>query len=97
MCEEVPDKYKLPYPLLSDSNLEGRNQSFMDSLIVYPVLIVNGIVVEDNNTIDLFRNSYDPKYIRVKRLSYKQAQRKKIPCNKDGALIIRIPKYYLTL
>lgn len=95
--EELPDEYKLPYPLLPDSNLEGRDVSFRDSLIVYPVLIVNGIVINDNHTIDLFRNAYDPKRIRFKRLSYKQAKRKRIPCNKDGALIVRVPRYSLTL
>lgn len=89
----IPDEYKLPYALLPDSSLDNRKVDSL-SFISYPTLILNGIIIKDSCIIDKFRNTYKLDSIRVRRLSYKKASKKRVPCTKDGAVIIKTRRGY---
>lgn len=90
----VPEKWKIPYALLSDSTLRNQDDMFVSNFVIYPTLMLNGILIEDCNTVDRFRNNYDPKMIRFKVISYKKASKKGIICSEDGLLIVKTKRRY---
>lgn len=82
---------ELFYPLADDSIL---NRSKIP--IIYPLLIVNDVIIRDIELINCFRRSIDKSKIRkIKYLVKEKADRKGIPdVPKDGVLLITTKKSY---
>ena len=94
----VPQKWKLPYALLSDSFLQNQDHYFVSDFVIFPTLILNDIVVENQDIVDRFRNTYDPKAIRFKVISKEKASKKGLPFSNDGTLIVTTKrKYHIVL
>ena len=91
----IPDKYNLPYSLLPDSSLNNMEEDSLSNFVIYPTLILNGLIIRDSCIVDKFRNTYKLDSIKIKRLSYKKASKKRVPCTKDGTVIIKTRRGYM--
>ena len=93
--EVVPDKNKIPFALIPDSFIiKNKESNVLTVGIINPTLMINGIIIEDNDLIDKFRNSYDPSQIRFKWLTKEKSLKKNINCSEDGLLIVKTKKNY---
>ncbi len=88
------DGPKFHYALLPDSFLSHQDSLFLRTCVDYPLLIINGIVLEDKALIDRFRNTYVIDQVSFKKISRKKAMRKHLPYSEDGTLIVRTRKNY---
>lgn len=85
------------YPLTSDKSIEkykkrvGVNRGF-----VYPLLILNDIIIRDEKKVNYFRNRFDFTNIKnTKLISKVKAEKKGIPnVPKDGVLFVTTKKGY---
>ncbi|MBR0175008.1 MAG: hypothetical protein IJQ22_05850 [Bacteroidales bacterium] len=90
----IPDEYKIPYALVPDPFLDNLKDDSLSVFVTHPTLVLNGLIVRDSCIIDKFRNTYKSDSIKVWHLSYKKASKRKIPCTKDGAVIIKTRRGY---
>ena len=89
-----PDIFTV-FPLANDSSLKNSNYS-----IIYPLLVVNNVIISDTEALNCFRNHFDrTKIAKIKRFSAEKAQRKGIlNAPKDGVLFVTTKKgYYFDL
>ena len=83
------------FPLTNDSSLKNSNYS-----IIYPLLVVNNVIISDTEALNCFRNHFDrTKIAKIKQISVEKAQRKGIlNAPKDGVLFVTTKKgYYFDL
>lgn len=80
------------YPLTSDKNIEKIKHCGF----IYPLLILNGVIIREETKINCFRNHFEFVYIKsTKRISKKEAERKGIfNVPKDGVLFVTTKKDY---
>ena len=83
------------FPLNNDSSLKNSNYS-----IIYPLLVVNNVIISDTEALNCFRNNFDrTKIAKIKQISVEKAQKKGIlNAPKDGVLFVTTKKgYYFDL
>ena len=83
------------FPLNNDSSLKNSNYS-----IIYPLLVVNNVIISDTEALNCFRNHFDrTKIAKIKQISAEKAQKKGIlNAPKDGVLFVTTKKgYYFDL
>lgn len=87
------------YPLTSDKSIERLKKEGFDRCLIYPLLILNNIIIRDEEKVNYFRNHYEFNRIRTKHISKKEAEKKGIPkVPKDGVLFVTTKKgYYFDL
>lgn len=88
------------YPLTSDKSIEALKKRGFGRCLIYPLLILNNVIIRDEEKVNYFRNHYEFNNIkRTKRISKKEAEKKgihKVP--KDGVLFVTTKKgYYFDL
>ena len=81
------------YPLTSDKNIEKiRHCGF-----IYPLLILNGVIIREEAKINCFRNHFEFVNIKgTKRISKEEAEKigiSNVP--KDGVLFVTTKKDYI--
>jgi len=79
------------FPLVNDSTLKKNKYP-----IIFPLLMVNDVPINDEKMIDCFRNHFDrTKITKMKRISKEEAERKGISnVPKDGVLFVTVKKGY---
>ncbi len=82
------------YPLISDKKIEeckNTNCSF-----IYPLLILNNVIIRDREKVNCFRNHFEFVNIKnTKRISKEEAEKKGIlNVPKDGVLFVTTKKGY---
>lgn len=88
------------YPLTNDKNIEERKNAGIDCHFIYPLLILNGLIIREKEKVDCFRNQFKFANIKsTKRITKAEAEKKGIPnVPKDGVLFVIIKKgYYFDL
>jgi hypothetical protein len=80
------------YPLLDDAQLK----QVPNVALIYPLLVINGIVIRDEKLVNYFRNYSDrTKITKIKHISAEKVQKMGIPnVPKDGVLFISTKKGY---
>ena len=80
------------YPLTSDKEIEKVKHCG----VMYPLLILNDIIIRDEKQINCFRNRFNFSDIKkTKRISQKEAEKKGISnVPKDGVLFVTTKKGY---
>ena len=93
---ELVKTWDFIYPLLPDIFFQNNPDIYQnDSIkIIYPTLVLNGIIIEDQNSLDKFRNLYNPDSITYVLRSQQYANRMGIKCSKDGILIVKTKRHY---
>jgi hypothetical protein len=84
------------YPLTSDRSIEEYKKVKIYCSFVYPLLILNGIIIREEEKVNCFRNSIEFVNIkRTKRISKEKAEKMGIPnVPKDGVLFVTMKKGY---
>lgn len=79
------------FPLITDVHLKNNR-----SPILYPLLVINGVLIKDEKMINCFRNHFDRnKIAKLKHISKVEAEKKGIPnVSEDGALLVTTKKGY---
>lgn len=79
------------FPLVNDSTLKKNKYP-----IIFPLLMVNDVPINDEKMINCFRNHFDrTKITKMKRISKEEAERKGISnVPKDGVLFVTVKKRY---
>jgi hypothetical protein len=79
------------FPLTNDIDLKNNQY-----IVIYPLLMVNNVPIENKRMVDCFRNHFDrTKITKTKLISAKQAEKKGIPnVPKDGVLFVTTKKGY---
>ena len=79
------------FPLVNDVNLKKSKYS-----VIYPLLVVNNVIISDTTALNCFRNHFNrTKIIKTKRISKEEAEKMGIPnVPKDGVLFITTKKGY---
>jgi hypothetical protein len=84
------------YPLISDKSIAERKKAGVDCHFIYPLLILNDVIIREEEKVNCFRNHFDRmKITKTKLISAEQAEKKGIPnVPKDGVLFITTKKGY---
>ena len=84
------------YPLASDKYIEENKKAGKYCSFIYPLLILNGVIIREETKINCFRNRFEFVNIKnTKRISKEQAEKMDIPnVPKDGVLFVTIKKGY---
>jgi hypothetical protein len=84
------------YPLTSDRSIEKFKKRGIYCSFIYPLLILNGIIIRDEEKVNCFRNHFDrTKIKKIKSLSKEKAEKKGISnVPKDGVLFVTMKKGY---
>ncbi|GHT19572.1 hypothetical protein FACS189429_7360 [Bacteroidia bacterium] len=79
------------FPLINDVELKNNKR-----LVIYPLLVVNGVQIKGEKMVNCFRNHFDrTKIKKIKHITKEQAERKGIPnVPKDGVLFVTTKKDY---
>jgi hypothetical protein len=79
------------FPLATDIHLKNSKHS-----IVYPLLVVNNVLIRDEKMVNCFRNHFDrTKIKKIKSISKEEAEKKGISnVPKDGVLFVTMKKGY---
>jgi hypothetical protein len=85
----------LIYPFVNDETIEKIKKNHPFENLIYPLLILNGIIVRDDFTINCFRNNWKKlKISKIKTYTQEQAKKKfdikNIP--QDGVVFVTIDK-----
>lgn len=84
------------YPLISDKNIEERKKAGIDCHFIYPLLILNDVIIREEEKVNCFRNRFEFANIKsTKRITKAEAEKKgisKVP--KDGVLFVTTKKGY---
>ena len=82
------------YPLINDKNIEERKKAGVDCHFIYPLLILNNVIIREVEKVNCFRNHFEFVNIKsTKRLSKEEAEKKGIPkVPKDGVLFVTTKK-----
>ncbi len=86
----------LIYPLISDRSIEERKKAGVYCSFIYPLLILNDIIIREEEKVNCFRNRFEFVNVKsTKRISKKEAERKGIlNVPKDGVLFVTTKKGY---
>jgi hypothetical protein len=84
------------YPLISDKSIEELKKTRGHYSFIYPLLILNGIIIREEEKINCFRNHFEFVNVKsTKRISKEEADKKGIPnVPKDGVLFVTTKKGY---
>jgi len=84
------------YPLISNKNIEERKKEGIDCHFIYPLLILNGLIIREEEKVNCFRNQFEFANIKsTKRITKAEAEKKGIPnVPKDGVLFVSTKKGY---
>lgn len=84
------------YPLISDKSIEERKEAGVHCSFIYPLLILNGVIIREEKKINCFRNHFEFVNIKsTKRISKDKAEKMGIPnIPKDGVLFVKMKKGY---
>ena len=84
------------YPLTSDKSIEESKRVGVNHGFVYPLLVLNDIIIREEKQVDCFRNRFDFMNVKdTKLISKAEAEKKGIPnVPKDGVLFVTIKKGY---
>jgi hypothetical protein len=84
------------YPLISDKSIEDRKQAGVYCSFIYPLLILNDVIIREGKNVNCFRNQFEFSNIKsIKRMSKAEAEKKGIPnVPKDGVLFVATKKGY---
>jgi hypothetical protein len=84
------------YPLISDKSIEERKEAGIHCSFIYPLLILNGVIIREEEKINCFRNRFEFVNIKdTKRISKEEAEKKGISnVPKDGVLFVTTKKGY---
>jgi hypothetical protein len=79
------------YPLTGDKNIEKIKHCGF----IYPLLILNGVIIREETKINWFRNHFDRTKTKIKLVSAEKARKKGIlNVPKDGVLFVTMKKGY---
>lgn len=84
------------YSLTHDKYIEGRKNAGRNCYFVYPLLILNNIIIREEEKVNCFRNRYERAHIKsAKLITKEEAEKKGIPnAPKDGVLFVTTKKGY---
>ena len=84
------------YPLISDKNIEERKKTGIDCHFIYPLLILNDIIIREEEKVNCFRNRFKFANIKsTKQITKAEAEKKGIlNVPKDGVLFVTTKKGY---
>ena len=84
------------YPLISDKNIEERKKAGIDCHFIYPLLILNDVIIREEEKVNCFRNRFEFANIKsTKRITKAEAEKKGISsAPKDGVLFVTTKKGY---
>ncbi|MDR1681322.1 MAG: hypothetical protein LBS12_06030 [Prevotellaceae bacterium] len=84
------------FPLASDKNIEKLKGAGECHSFIYPLLILNGVIIREEEKINCFRNRFEFVNIKdTKRISKEEAEKKGISnVPKDGVLFVTTKKGY---
>jgi hypothetical protein len=86
----------ITYPLASDRNIEKLKEVRRYHSFIYPLLILNGIIIREEEKVNCFRNNVE--FVNIKRtkcISKEKAEKIGIPnVPKDGVLFVTLKKGY---
>lgn len=84
------------YPLINDKNTEQLKKTGVDCHFIYPLLIVNNIIIREEEKVNCFRNQFEFANMKSKKLITKIEAEKKGILNppKDGVLFITTKEDY---
>jgi hypothetical protein len=79
------------FPLVNDSTLKKNKYS-----VIYPLLVVNNVIISDTAQLNCFRNHFDrTKITKIKSVTAEKAEKMGIPnVPKDGVLFVTAKKDY---
>lgn len=87
----------LVYPLTSDKSIEEyKKRAGVNNHFIFPVLILNDIIIREEKKVNCFRNRFDFTNMKnTKLISKAKAEKKGIPnVPKDGVLFVTTKKGY---
>jgi len=84
------------YPLINDKDIEERKKTGIYCSFIYPLLILNNVLINEQKNVNYFRNYFDrTKIKKVKLVSKEEAENLGIPnVPKDGVLFVTTIKGY---
>ena len=84
------------YSLISDENIEELKKAGIDCHFIYPLLILNDVIIREEGKVNCFRNRVKFANIKsTKRISKAEAEKKGIQnVPKDGVLFVITKKGY---
>ncbi|GHV72555.1 hypothetical protein FACS1894201_02440 [Bacteroidia bacterium] len=84
------------YPLTSDKSIEKLKESGAYCSFIYPLLILNNVIIREEKHINCFRNRVEFVNIKsTKRITKERAEKTSIPnVPKDGVLFVTTKKGY---
>jgi len=85
------------YPLISDRSIEEhKKKTGIDCHFIYPLLVLNNVIIREVEKVDCFRNRFEFVKIKsTKRITKAEAEKKGIPnVPKDGVLFVTTKKGY---
>jgi len=84
------------HPIVSDRGIEKLKKTGEYCSFIYPLLILNNVIIREEKKVDCFRNSFEWVNIKkTKRISKVEAEKKGIPnVPKDGVLFVTTKKGY---
>lgn len=84
------------YPLTSDKAIKERQKAGRDCHFIYPLLILNNLIIREEEKVNCFRNQFEFAKIKsIKRITKAEADKKDIPnVPKDGVLFVFTKKGY---
>ncbi|NGF57655.1 hypothetical protein G5B35_24055 [Parapusillimonas sp. SGNA-6] len=87
---------RIIYLLISDKNIEDRKRAGIDCHFIYPLLILNGLIIREEEKVNCFRNQFEFTNIKsTKRITKAEAEKKGIPnVPKDGVLFVTTKRGY---
>ena len=87
----------LVYPLTSDKSIEEyKKRAGVNNHFIFPLLILNDIIIREEKKVNCFRNRFDFTNMKnTKLISKAKAEKKGIPnVPKDGVLFVTTKKGY---
>jgi hypothetical protein len=84
------------YPLISDKNIEERKKTGIGCHFIYPLLILNGIIIREEKKVNCFRNQFEFANVKsIKQITKAEVEKKGIlNVPKDGVLFVTTKKGY---
>ena len=82
------------YPLTPQSGTEELLERYGDACFIYPLLILNNVIIRDKEKLECFRGKFELNLIgRVRRVTKEKAEKLGIPdVPKDGVVFVATKK-----
>ncbi len=84
------------YPLIDDKGIENYQKGENDFNVIYPLLVLNSVIIREKEKVECFRNEFDFTKIKsTKLISKREAEERGIvDVPLDGVLLVVLKKGY---